>query len=316
MEMENPLNTIRINYTDQQINRLLSTGGDGTTPVTKHYNQNEDFFLKLEDEFHVPSFPIHHDVRLSYPSDDYLQALRQFLADAIPMVPQMFNGLTYYFDPSEILRPGFFQLFKIGDVHYLYMVRVDLARRTHDHRMTARGTNDRTAEYASRKLFVDADVVPLTAVDTENNKIVGFHVHQTVSQTWIGETGRGYFVQGIWMDLELTKFFSKLFMPPTKRSYPYYPFRCKYRTICNTVISFGLEERKRHPPLLHRAMQFIAPEMEAIQDTLRQKEFSISLPRFQEIRKRVPEYWNGQWQSLAVKPYLNENDMKEFHIES
>ena len=313
--MQKVLDEIAVNYTDPEIKEMIAALGDGSSTTTKHYNQNEDFFLKLDREFTVPSFPIHHDVRLSRPSDDYLKSLKTTLSTVMPMAPQVFRGLTYFFDPSEILRPGFFQLFRMGEAHYLYVVRMDLALRTHDHTVTEKSTNDWTAGYSSKKLFLDADIVPLGGVNTDGGKILGFRVNQTISQTWIGETGRGYFVQGIWMDHELTKFFSKLFLPESKRAYPYYPFRCKYRTICNTVIDFGPEERKRHPPLLHRALSFVAPEMESIQSCLRNNEFSTELPEFVDLKRKVPEFWNGMWDSLKLKPYLNENDMKEYLVE-
>ena len=91
-------------------------------------------------------------------------------------------------------------------------------------------------------------------------KVVAFVVKQTISQNWIGETGKGYLVRGIWMDSELTKFFSKLFLPTGKRTYPFYPFTCRYKT--------RLHDRPRipHPipgekllPYLHRALSRFSP---------------------------------------------------------
>ncbi len=54
---------IRINFTDREINSTLSKYSVSPSPISRHYNQNEDFFLKLNEDFFVPSFPIHHDVR-------------------------------------------------------------------------------------------------------------------------------------------------------------------------------------------------------------------------------------------------------------
>ncbi len=36
------------------------------------------------------------------------------------------------------------------------------------------------------------------------------------------------------MDADLTKFFSKLFLPAGKKTYPYYPYLCKYKTVCQS----------------------------------------------------------------------------------
>ena len=130
------------------------------------------------------------------------------------------------------------------------------------------------------------------------------------------ETGRGYFVQGIWMDHELTKFFSKLFVPTGKRLYPFYPFQCRYRTICSTVIATNAEERRTVPPQLHRALQFVSPVMDTIQDALRESDFSEQLDIFQALKRKVPQFWNTIWSDLQIKPYLNNQDMKEFVVET
>ena len=314
--MEDIQNVIPLNYTDREINQLIKSFSGSESKVSKHFNQNEEFFLKLDTEFFVPSFPIHHDVRLTEPTTRYLETLKIFLKGVVPLVPQIFTGLTYFFDPTDILRPGFFQLYKMGDVHYLYMLKIDLSFKTHEHQLIQRGTNDNTAEFRSVKLFLDGTVIPLNEVQTKDNKVTAFDIRQTVSQIWIGETGRGYFVQGIWIDHELTKFFSKLFLPPRKRVYPYYPFQCKYRTVCFGVINMDADSRKKYPPQLHKAVQFVEPIMDTIQDSVRDADFAVDLPVFQDIKKRVPEFWNTQWDDVAVKPYLNENDMKEFVVES
>jgi hypothetical protein len=136
-----------------------------------------------------------------------------------------------------------------------------------------------------------------------------------ISQTWIGETGRGYLVRGVWMDNDLTKFFSKLFFPAGKRLYPYYPFFCKYKTVCQMVPDLGAEGKKRALPLLHRAIQYLQPEMERIQKSLRGQGFSDALPEFRELKEKIPPYWQDAWSNLTVTPYLNRNEMKEFKLD-
>lgn len=319
--MERTHNRISLNYTDPHITSLIksvdSTGpDDGSAAYTRHYTQNEEFFLKLDREFEVPSFPIHHDVRQPKPSDQYLESLKSALHAVVPLVPDLFRGLTYFFDPSDTLRPGFYQLYRLADTHYLYMLKIDLSYKAGEHEVVTRGTNDTTASYRSSKVFIDAIVVPLEQVRTENGRVAGFDVLQKVSQTWIGETGRGYFVQGIWIDHELTKFFSKLFLPENKRTYPYYPFQCRYRTVCATDISTSSEGRKRAPVLLHRALGFVSPYMEHIQESLRDGDFSTDLEAFRKIKSKLPDYWAGIWNGISVKAYLNDRDMKEFAIET
>ena len=307
---------IRVTFTDGEINRMLCERTNGVSTVTRHFNQNEEFFLKLSEDFFVPSFPIHHDVTVPTPTKRYLETLKIFLSGVVPLVPQVFSELTYFFDPADILRPAFFQLYKMGETHYLYLLKVDLAYKTHDHTLIQAGTNDATAEYRSQKLFLEGTVIPLFSVEKLDSSVSSFRIKQTIDQVWIGETGRGYMVQGIWIDHELTKFFTKLFLPDGKRIYPYYPFRCKYKTICQEIIDFGTEGRRRSAPYLHRALSFITPLMKVIQRSVQSNDFSEDLPAFKAIKRRVPASWHTFWESLSIKPYLNEKDMKEYLIEN
>lgn len=313
--MEQIEGNIYTNYSDPRINDLLSSANSGARDYTLHFNQNEEFFLKSEKDFLVPKFPIHHDVTKKRPEDAYIELLESFLSSVIPLFPQVFQGMSYFFDPAEILRPCFFQLFRIGEKQYLNLMRLDLLFKTHEGEIIEYGDNDRTAAYRTRSLFLENDLIPLDGVLQENGKIAGFKVYQTVSQTWIGETGRGYFVQGIWMDNELTKFFSKLFLPPEKRLYPYYPFMCKFRTITFSLVDLSPEGRKKYLPYLVRAVQFLEPLMDEIQSALRQTKFSTDLPVFTKLKQHVPEKWNRSWDNLQMDRYLNDREMKEFKLE-
>ena len=311
------LTEIRLRSTDQDINQLIRSLPQREGVYTAHYDQNEDFFIQLKNEITVPHFPIHHDVRLSQPSRAYRESLSRLLREVTGAVPQVFRRLSYSFDPGDILRPSFFQVFKIGGTHYLYILKIDLKFRTHDAEIEETGTNDVTAAYRTDKIFLDAILVPLDEIRNNNGEgAVTFVVKQTISSTWIGETGRGYLVQGIWMDHELTKFFSKLFVPKNVRFYPYYPFVCRYRTICHTVVHLSPEGRKQHLPNLHRALQFVVPEMQNIENALRNTEFSEDLEIFQTIKKRIPEYWREVFRELKITVYLNDRDMKEFLVEA
>lgn len=312
--MEELESFINVPYTDETINSIIQNQPAEDGAVTLHFNQNEQFFLKLTEEFLVPHLPIHHDYREKKPRDDYIQPLRQLIGDIAPLVPQAFKGLTYFFDPGEILRPCFYQIYKIENNYFLYLLRLDLVFKTHEAEIVEKGSNDTTPQYRSSHLFMEADVIPLAEVIRNNGKIQAFKVKQTISQTWIGESGRGYFVQGIWMDSDLTKFFSKLFLPKGKRTYPYYPFTCKYKTICASLVDLSPEARKKYVIYLYKALQIISPQIENIQNSLRNTEFGEEMEEFIEMKKKIPPEWGERFSSISIKRYLNELDMKEYQI--
>jgi hypothetical protein len=313
--MEQILGRIQLGSSDRAINDLLKDSDPDPADYTRHYSQGEDFFLRLDRSIEVPHFPIHHDVRSKKPGASYIEPLRELLAKVVPALPNVFSELTYFFDPGEILRPAFYKLYKIQGVTYLYLLRMDIHFNPNLFTILDSGSNDVAPAYRTDRIFLDADLIPLSKILYENQRITGFEVEQLVSQTWIGETGRGYFVQGIWLDRELTKFFSKLFLPRDRRFYPYYPFTCKYRSVCHTVVDLTSDGRKRLMPLLHRVREFLLPHMEEIQEALRQESFSEDLVTFRRLEQEVPEKWKEPFTAFEVRPYLNELDMKEFAIE-
>lgn len=312
--MENSAGVILVNFTDNSINQLLQRETLTTPAYGRHFNQAEDFFLKTSQEFEVPSFPIHHDVRLKEPKPEYIQTLKTIVDQLQKLLPDLFRGLTYMFDPAEVLRPTFFQIFRVAGETYLYLLRVDLVFRPQNHSVVERGSNDTTAVYRTNELIIEADLVPVKTVHSENGKLSGFDIEQLISETWIGETGRGYFVQGIWLDTDLTKFFSKLFIPKGRRMYPYYPFSSKYRTVTHSPIAIDLESRRKAVPMLHRIKYFLKPHLEEIQQVLREDEFSEQLDSFQRIRAMVPDDWTQLWNDFTLDMYLNTRDMKEFEV--
>ena len=314
--MEQLVNEIRLGYTDKVLNeRLAGADGAGGAVFTKHFNQGEEYFLELTGSYSVPQFPIHHDFRQTVPNANYMNALRGWIEGFLPVAPDIFSDLTYFFDPGEILKPCFYRLYRIGEHFYLYLLRIDLAFRPLESELTTRGTNDETSAYRTNRVYLESDFVPLTSVVSEMGRVIAFVVKQTISQNWIGETGKGYLVRGIWMDSELTKFFSKLFLPAGKRSYPFYPFTCRYKTVCMTVLDPSSDGRRAYLPYLHRALSFLEPEMDAIQNALRSTSFSETAPKFQELKKKVPEQLTGLWTNVALSAYLNANGQKEFLVE-
>ena len=313
--MEQIANEIRVGHADPGLNGLLKAIGEEQRPFDRRFSQGEDFFLHLEGPLTIPHFQIHHDVRVPEPSPAYLASLAAVVGQVIQRAPQILKGLTYFFDPAEILRPCFYHVYRIEESLFLYMLRMDLVMRPSEASVIERGTNDLTASYSSRQLFAEATVIPLSDVVRNEDRVRSFRVKQTISQTWIGEFGRGYFQQGIWMDADLTKFFSRLFLPADKKTYPYYPFQCKYKTVCESVISLDPEGRARAVPVLHRALQFLGPSMERIQEEIKNSSFSEELGIFRDLKGQVPQSWYEAWQRIKVERYLNEAEMKEYRIE-
>ncbi len=309
-------NEIRLFSSNDEINRIVNqTSKLEPTMFTRHFNYNEDFFIKLQEPVTIPSFPIHHDISKPTPTSDYTEALQQVIRNIVTLTPQIFKGLTYFFDPADIHRPGFFHLYRIKDQLFLYLLRVDLNFKTHYGEILSKGGNDATHTYKSSALFLENNLIPLSSLGEENHKVHSFFIEQHLSDTWIGEYGKGYFVQGIWIDRDLTKFFSKLFLPKNKRTYPYYPFLCKYQTICHSVLDFSPEGRKKHLKLLYRARSFLEPHFDHIQRTLKHDNFSEELPLYRQLKQKISDRWQEVWNSLTIETYLNEHDMKEFQVD-
>jgi hypothetical protein len=307
---------IQCAYTDPTINDLLKQAGETTGTFIRHYNQVEEFFLRFDKEYSVPQLPIHHDVRNPIPEQIYIRLLSEVIEQLITMAPQLFRDLTHLFNPTETLNPSFFNLYRFADTQYLYLLRLDLMHRPQLQRATLKGTNDATAAYSSNLLFLESTIIPLKGVQTHSGKISSFVVDQTISNTWVDETGRGYFVQGIWIDNDLTKFFSKLFLPPGKRTYPFYPFVCKYKTVCQNMIELSPERREKSLPQLHRALEYLRPALPKIEESMKEQSFSESNKTFLELKSSVPPAWSKIWQSLTVDVYLNEQNMKEYRIDN
>ncbi len=316
--MDQLLNEIRVAYPDAEINRILSAIPDtaSTASCAVRYNHSEELFLELASDIIVPRFPIHHDVRSNEPSALYAYALRDFVRQLATLLPDVLRGLTYYFDPSEPLRPRFYRLYKVEDSIYLFLLRIDLAFRFFQGEILEQGTNDITPGYRSKRIYLESEIIPLEAVMWEMGRVKAFKVKQLISNTWIGETGRGYLVHGIWMDADLSKFFSKLILPDGARTYPYFPIFCKYKTVCAEAAPPDPAARKRVLPLLHRIIAFISPEMDSIQKSLKNQPFSETMPEFVDLRNKVPSAWREIFRGVSTRAYLDERDMKEFALET
>lgn len=311
--MNDAADEIRIGYTDKHINKILADLPSGRPPVSRHFSQNEEFFFKLSGSFSVPSFPIHHDVRKPVPEKKYLKNLRSVIAGMASLAPDVFRGLGYFFDPTDILRPAFYRVYGCGGEEYLFLLRIDLHWKAREHTLLrSPSDNTETAAYTTDKLFLEANLIPLEAGGQAD---LSFRIPRSISQTWIGEHGSGYYLQGIWIDGEITKFFSRLFLPSDKRLYPYYPFICKYRTVC---FNLAAPEEDRRPPallLLHRVREFLSPHFSLIEEVLKRGAFSESLEEFSALKAGIQDDWYKHWNGVNIKSYFNAAGMKEYEIE-
>jgi len=313
MEEQGP--DFKLNFTDPEINKMIQEAEESPLVGTKHFSQNEEFFIQLNENYDIPPMPIHHDVRTSTPSPEYLNTIRSILKTLIQKQPVIFRNLTYFFDPADILKPSFFQLYKLGEVRYLYLLKIDLSFHPGFMEIVSKENNDHTPYLRTDKLFLSALLLPLSKVYKVNDRIKGFDVDKKISDTWVGETGRGYFVKGIWIDNELTKFFSKLFLPEAIRTYPYYPYRCIYRTVTQEVLHPTPQRRKQLLPYLHKAIAILDPNLDLIQKSIKAKGYEPSNPVYQKLKKAIPHHWNKLFGSLTVETYLNDNEQREFKVD-
>ena len=318
--MEQISNEIRVGWTEPALNEMLAAIGGGAEPFSRHFNQFGDFFLLLGAAYEMPSVRIHHDVRQSRPEPAYLASLQETVASVARLAPQVFQGLRYFFDQTEILRPCFFQVIRQGDDAFLYLLRLDLALKPSEGEVIERGTNDTTARWKSRKLFLEPVIVPLVEAPVDGIPLQGFRALQAISETWIGEVkvvgGIGYEKQGVWMDPRLTRFFSRLFLPSGMEIHPFHPFLCHYKTVCGMPLDLAPEGRRAAIPRLQRALAFLLPVMDRIQSALGTEEFSEELAIYQELKKKVPAQWYEPWRGVRVEAYLNDRDRKEYRVDA
>ena len=311
--------TISIPYTDARFDVPVSSE-EAPEPSghTVHFNHGEELFFRLEAELTVPHLRIHHDMNLTRPGRAYSQAVRGLLRDLSRLLPSVVRDASYFFDPTDIFKLRFHRPYMYEGRTYLYLMTLDLTFRHREHTIVEPGDNDTTPLYRTRNLFIEGLLVPVLparrGVDGQTQGPV-FPVRQILSETWIGETGWGYFAKGIWMDDDLTKFFSKLFLPEGERTYPYYPLVCRYKTVCENLIDPTPAGRTARLARLHRVIDYLEPHMTSVQEELRDRGFSEDLPIFGELKRGVPDDLRGAYGGVLLRSYLNEDGMREFVLE-
>jgi hypothetical protein len=303
-----------VGNTNEEINQLISAANSSIRKYTCHYNSSEEMFLKFDKSLTVPAMPIHHDVRDSRAGREYSKSIVEVVRGVMESLPGFLNGMKYYFDPRDVHRPTFYQLYKIQHMNYLYQLKFDLTFHPSHHRVLTQGSNDVSPKFETNRLIIEADFIPIVQID----KVDGFPsliIEESITDTWIGETGRGYYLQGIWLDREITKFFSKLFLQPGQRMYPFYPIHCKYQAICQSLNVFSPEARKKRLAAHHNIRRFILKYLDNIEAALRNNEFSEDLDAFSMIRQKVPAPLINVWKDVSVKAYLNNDDIREYLVE-
>ncbi|MDX9801154.1 MAG: hypothetical protein RBT69_07450 [Spirochaetia bacterium] len=312
--MDQILNIVSICHTDNEINRIIKKSKELEPLYTIHFSQNEDFFLKTKAPVTIPYFKIHHNFDNPQPDSSYTGKLAGIIEQIMPVIAPVLIDTEYFFDPAELLRPVFFKPYNIEGRDYLYIARLDLSFRPHDCEIIEMGGNDLTHTFTTQNLFLDVNILPVEKIVEKEGGRTDFNIKQSISKTWIGETGRGYFIQGIWMDSELTKFFTKLFLPADFLSYPYYPFVCKYRTISHVPINFSSVSREKNIAILDRSFNFIEPHMREIEEEFRISTFSPEMKLFKNLKKKINSQWYHDFKSLKIRRYINSRGMKEYEL--
>lgn len=290
--------------------RRLAAPSERRSGETRGFNDKEEFFLRLPEPLSLPSFPIHHQVQETQPSRDYQHAFETWWDQVRPWVADLLEDSLWAFDPRDPLHPGFYQVRPGRQRNYLVAVHFDVNYRPHGCRILVPGTNDRTPSFETRDLYLDAEVLPLEGPGSLPGAL---HFLKVFDQTWKGESGRGYFQQGVWIESGLSRFLSKLVLP-AGAYYPYQPLRCRYNSVSSTVTRLDLAGIQDAQARLERVLAWSPKVFEALQSTLQHHDFSEQLPLFQQLREKLGPHWADTWGPLRLEVRLNEENQKEFRF--
>ncbi len=279
-----------------------------------HFSQGEEFFIRIDAPIDFPSLPIHHDYRLKKATALEYSAYRQFFCDLAPYLGHFFAGMRYFFDPSHNQKPSFVQVLKIEEQLYAFLIKIDMSYRASHATVTKKASNDISASFKSCDIFLESDLIPLRSLDNKDGSYITLAVDTSISETWVGETGRGYFVQGIWLDREISRFISKLFVANGHKIYPFFPLLCKYKTVCFQTVDMSQDGRKRGLSFLHQARKFLKDYLSQIEGSIKDEEFSENNPVFVKMRPDVPVSLTDYTKTFKVKTYLDKDDQKEYEI--
>ncbi|MEI8092617.1 MAG: hypothetical protein WCG80_00230 [Spirochaetales bacterium] len=279
--------------------------------VQRCFNQEEELFLELAEPLEIRSLDVHHDINNAVPSPQYAAAIDKLGNDLAKVLPAVFSGLTWFFDPRDTLHPLFVQMLSAKDKRYLYVLRVDLTWRPRHGEVLERGTNSRTPHFRTKALFLESEVLPLASLDaTPTEKRL--YLAKLFQNTWKGESGRRYHVEGQWIDQDITKFLSRMVLTPGRKTFPFYPLRCRYNTLSASCVDLEPEGRRKAAAILDTAWGQIASSSTEIQDHLQAAPFSEDLPLFQRLREVCRPLVEPRLGDYRLEPYLNADEQKEY----
>lgn len=296
---------------DAPLARRLMMAVDQVPSLDRRFTQEEDFFLVLDRPFVVGAFPIHHPVTDFHPPDAYLETLRTLVDGWVALVPGIFQGLSWFFDPKDLFHPIFVEVLNAGPKPYLFVLRPDLTFRRGYSEVLVPGGNTVTPRYSTRYLFLESEVLPLTSW-TLDGDIQEFYLTKLFQPTWLGESGRGYFVTGQWLDRDISRLLSRAAFPAGVKTFPVFPLRCRYETLSVRCLSPTPEGRKRSAEVLEVAWPLIEPWTGRIQADLSAEPFRDDSPLVPDLREAWGPRLSLLWGDYRLEAYLNDHDQKEY----
>jgi len=300
-----------LGLSDPQINSRLAALDGTSSGLDRRFTTSEESFLVLDRPFTVESFEVHHPVDQTRPSAGYRAVVRDLVDQWSLSAPSVFRGLRWYFDPRDLVHPTFLQVGKAGGLYFLVLVRPDLTWRPRHGELLEKGDNNRTPKYRSGHLFFEAEVLPLAGWATGEGTL-GLRLAPLFPETFEGETGRGYFVTGRWIDHEVSRLLNRAALVPGTRTFPFFPLRCRWGTLSVQDPDPGVEGRRRAALALAAAWPLVSPWADRIQADLKAEAYREDHPLVEALRGT----WAGRLEALGrgyrLEPYLNEHEHKEY----
>lgn len=261
----------------------------------------------------VPSFPIHHDVRNPVPGTAYLAAIQRWLEGVRCPLSSLDPELVWGFDPRAPLQPILYRLVERAAGRFLMLLRFDLSYRRGFHNLLERGDTEVTHRYETRRLFFQFDFLPLGQADGDRGR---FEVRRLFDPTWVGEVGRGYHLQGIWMDDALTEVFSRMVLPALERHFPFYPLRCRYLTLSAQAVLPNGQAVESLARVMETLARFPDNVFREIQRALRGSSELDPRSVAKEWQERLSAAALGEWPVPPVlEKRLAENGLVEYVVD-
>ena len=277
------------------------------------FTQEEEFFLELPQPLTIPALDVHHNVHQLEATEEYIAAVTGLVRELTRMIPAALVGLNWFFDPRDTLHPLFVQALSSKDKRYLYLLRIDLTCRPRHAETLERATNSRTARYRTNRLFLESEVLPLDALDTSTPE-KKLYLAKLFQNTWKGESGRRYHIEGQWIDQDITKFLTRSVLAPKRKSFPFYPLRCRYNTLSSTCLELSPEGRRKSAAILDLMWTQVAPRASIIQNRLQDAPFSENDELFAQVRTLCQPLIEPRLGSYRLEAYLNEQEQKEYRF--